>query len=160
MLTVNAAVLAGRSLAAYCFSSATGGASRRIAVSCPCEASRAIAGLGRTKSRGHVFESSQCPSAIIENREHRDGSSRARSAATRSLPVLLGMRPLAALTVSTVCGRRNEGVEARHGANAFLAECRAGTTGVERLESWRVRHGRGANSADTWREARAQVSAL
>ena len=47
VLTVNAAVLAGRSLAAYCLSSATGGASRRIAVSCPCEASRAIAGLGR-----------------------------------------------------------------------------------------------------------------
>jgi len=45
VLTVNAAVLAGRSLAAYCLSSATGGASRRIAVSCPCEASRAIAGL-------------------------------------------------------------------------------------------------------------------
>jgi hypothetical protein len=43
VLTVNAAVLAGRSLAAYCLSSATGGASRRIAVSCPCEASRAIA---------------------------------------------------------------------------------------------------------------------
>ena len=44
---------AGRSLAAYCPSSATGGASRRIAVSCPCEASRAIAGPGRAKPRDH-----------------------------------------------------------------------------------------------------------
>ena len=56
VLTVIAAVLAGRSLAAYCLSSATGGASRRIAVSCPCEASRAIAGLGRyAEHRGLWF---------------------------------------------------------------------------------------------------------
>jgi len=51
VLTVNADVLAGRSLAAYCSSSATGGASRRIAVSCPCEASRAIAFSCRAKPR-------------------------------------------------------------------------------------------------------------
>ena len=44
------------------------------------------------------------------------------------------------LTVSPVCGRRNEGAEARHGADAVPAECRAGATGVKRVQSWRVSH--------------------
>ena len=52
VLTIIADVLAGRSLAAYCLSSATGEASRRITVSCPCEASRAIALLVRAKPSG------------------------------------------------------------------------------------------------------------
>ena len=66
MLTVIADVLhRAKPRGAIALSPATGGASRRIAVSCPCEASRAIALLvrakpsglllaGRTKSRGHI----------------------------------------------------------------------------------------------------------
>ena len=98
----------------YCLSSATGGASRRIAVSCPCEASRAIAGLGRYA-------------------EHR------------GLWNLFG-RARRFLTVSPVCGRRNEAIALRRRLRIAAAEwsgCKAGESVIVRILP---------NRADTWRE--------
>ena len=73
------------------WSSAIGGASRRIAVSCPCEASRAIA----------------CPGRHAEHRAHIGSSGRGE--ASRPLVSCFSGRARAVLPVSPVCGRRNEG---------------------------------------------------
>ena len=88
----------------YCLSSATGGASRRIAVSCPCEASRAIAGLGRYAEPRGLWN-------LVSSGAHD-----------------------CFLTVSPVCGRRNE---AKRSAEQSAESQRSG---VERVQSWRVSH--------------------
>jgi hypothetical protein len=123
VLTVNAAVLAGRSLAAYY---GVLGDRRGLAPYCGVLPVRSIAGYYRSPWSGE---------------------------ASRPLVSCFSGRARAVLTVSAVCGRRNEAKALRRRLRIAAAEwsgCKAGESVIVR----------GSNSADTWREARAQVSAL
>ena len=92
----------GRSLAVHiALPSATGNASRRIAASCPCEASRANNFLaGRSLAAIFVLLSPR-PSAISENRNAVTVRAARGAPATRSLPFAIWARPVSSLTVSS-----------------------------------------------------------
>jgi len=104
------------------------------------------------------------PSAISENRKRSDGSSRARSAATRDLAFghqaalwfvdLIFHRGASAetLTVSTA-------LQTSEWAGAICGIGAADALANVEAANHRVSHGRGRNRAEAWREARAQVSA-
>ena len=101
----------GRSLAVHiALPSAIGNASRRIAVFCPCEASRAnnfLAGRSRAASACRTGPFVATPERDQREPERSDGSSRARSAATRSLlwPI---QRPRPMASALAFAGARRE----------------------------------------------------
>ena len=128
----------GRSLAVHiALPSAIGNASRRIAMSCPCEASRANNFLAGRSLAAILFLRFP-PSAISENRKRSDGSSRARSGATRFFLATCRARPVSSGLASFRPSERNDSVRAAVRGSE-----------VERSESCRVRPGRGRNRVGT-----------
>ena len=122
----------GRSLAVHiALPSATGNASRRY---CCVLAGRSLAAI--LPSRPICVASRPAfparPSAISENRKRSDGSSRARSAATRSLLMPFRERTDFSWLSRQICGR----VEGR----SRNVACEMQRAGLEPVANWRVSH--------------------
>ena len=97
----------GRSLAMLMLlPAAIGNASRRIAVSCPCEASRANNFLAGRSLAAILF--CRTPERDQREPERSDGSSRARSGATRFPLATCGTRPVSSGLASFRPSERND----------------------------------------------------
>ena len=120
-----------------------------IATSCPCEASRAnnfLAGRSLAASVCHTCQYFVAtPERDQREPERSDGSSRARSEATRFPLATCGTRP-----VSSGLVRFDDFEMQWNGGGIFAAAMERNGEAA----NWRVRPGRGRKRADTWCKAR------